>query len=342
MVVMVLCFLQKPFFYPVASDGFTVGVQFVDTLPPQDLFNHPLYLVHALRYAAVAVLWKIHAYSWAPLVNAVFILGLLWPLVSIPIRSKGQASPWRVLLFYLPCLVSMRGVMVTVGIGYLFILFMSRHRSRLMYAVSALCANLSSASVLLWLIVCAGNMRRVRSFQLTGAVVTLLMLGSLSISVMHKYNFFHASNIQGEHSMRVDFLRKTLSGVLGMEDGSAIGQEAWWVQSAFFVAAVMDNSTVVVSLASGDYGRALGYVAVFLLYVYCLRASTHGAEYEKMMFYFLIFCFPLFLMEGLGVIALVSPMLLFLLERDRSQPQSVSYQWRLLDRYWPRIPLRGY
>lgn len=345
--LVVLCALEKQFFYAVNADGFTQGVLFIDKLSLREVLDHPLYLVHVLRYVAVWPLWIVHGFAVAPLLNALFMLGVLWPLASIPMNGRTQASPWRVALFYLPCLLSMRSVMVTAGIGYLFVLFVSQYRSRLMFVVSALCVNLSSAGVLLWLIACAGNVHHVFRLRLTGLLVVLVMVGSLSISILHKYHFFHEGTFYSEHvtDNHAHPVRNYVAALFGMEGDDAtlremIGQQAWWIRSAFFAITMLDNSTVVMSLTVGNYTRALVYLALLMLYVYCLKISLRGGQYEKAMFFFLALSFPMFLTEGLGVIALVSPMVLLVLERSRVPRTDGAYEWQLLDSVILRLIFR--
>lgn len=319
--VIVLCLMQKPFFYTPANDGFTVGMLFIDGVSFSKLFENPLNLVHALRYVAAFLPWTVHEYTWAPLVNALFITALVWPLTSIPLRDAKAVSPWRVLLFFLPCFISLRSVMVTVGIGYLFILVASNCRSRLMYAVSALCANLSSASVFIWLVLSAANLRHLLALRWAGMLVMLVMAGSLTVSVADKYAFFNhqaalAYTEPDQAGSSGASVYNWLMDVSGIESVSDVEHAPWWLQQAFVVATVVDRSTIAISIYKGDYSRALGYVGLLFLYVYVLAISLRGGEFGKTIRLFLIVCLPLFLTEGLGVLSMVAPIVLYLLECD--------------------------
>jgi hypothetical protein len=300
LAIILMILLNKSFFYHISSDGFSREIYLVSTVPLAEW--DALMFVHAVRFFIVFPLWLIHTHPIAPLINALFIIATLWPLVRAPVQEDARPSPWRVVLFYLPCLASLRTICVTAAIGYLLLIFYTRRRSRMLLILSALFANLSSASVLLWLIACGFNWSNLKRFKRTAIALTMLLCLSLSVSVMKKISFFQ-SYVEKHYGIEITIT----------EDENDYRETL--MEFTTLIKAVTRKSTFIASVRKEHYLRAGLYLAVFFGLIHCLMISFPTRRERTGIFWFFLPGMLVFFLEGLGVMALVSSIIIFLLEK---------------------------
>lgn len=266
----------------VASDGYASQVAFILNLIENEgnLFQvEPLYWIHGLR-TAVAIFFDYVEGVGGPALGGALVLGLALPVMLLFRDAKrpylGALIPFAMLG------LSYRAVLVLLSIGYLMI-FILKNRSSVYLWVSFILANLSSGSVLsatliaalIGLKYCRGNIKI--------KVYIGFLLFSLGVSALDKYIGFMAGDAGYD---------ATVSGLTG------------W-------AALISRSTIFVSILEGDYLRAGTYIALFFT---AICGFFHVLGRRRSNGYALIFfaTIPAFLLEGLGVISLVVPILLFL------------------------------
>ncbi|SFZ78886.1 hypothetical protein [Chitinimonas taiwanensis] len=266
----------------ISGDGYANQVAFVLSIAESgsDWTELDLLIwIHALR-AIVAQM-----FLWVESVggggaSAAMMVGLMWPVISL---FKDARRGYVGLL--LPCMMlilSYRSILVFLSVGYL-LAYMIKRPSTWLLVVAFILANLSSGSVMTSLVITflLGRAYRPRSLPLT--IYMLFLFVSLAISVVDKYAGF----IAGESGYQA-----TVDGATGMF-------------------AIISRSTIVVSFLSGDFLRGGVYVGMLMAAVYgfliaCCKRVNRG--------YAVIFLggLPAFMLEGLGVISLLVPVLLFL------------------------------
>lgn len=267
------------------SDGFAVQISYVSSLLQDGellarLDEGWLLLVHAARAVAVAPFVALAAVV-GPVGPLLLLLLLLWPLTRAPESTRRSALTMAPLL--LPLLVSGRSVLVAVGVGYVVMHLLERRRSWMLWA-GAFLVNLSSASVLMALIILlAGDHARTplpRSIAWQRAAVLGLLLASLGMSLADKVTGFAAGSL---------------------------GYEAHAFESENVVLSILSRSTLFVSLVEGQYLRALVYAAVaFVLAAKLLTALLNPRQ--RVARRVVLCCLPGILLEGLGVIAMTFPL----------------------------------
>lgn len=280
----------------IGADGYASQVAFIRELVDGggNLFDvEPLYWIQGLR-TAIAVAFEVISSIGGPGLTAAVILCALAPLFDLFQTSK---RPYLLLLLPFTLIaLSYRAVLVYVAIGYLF-LYILKRPSSVYLALSFLLANLSSGGVLSALLIAflIGRAYRKRSLALRVYMISLFL--SLGISAWDKY--------------------------LGFVNQDT-GYDAT-VQGATGLAALLSRSTIFVSFLNGDYLRGVVYVGLLLVALYAFFSAVKSSRYKGYAVVFLT-TVPTFMLEGLGVISLLVPVLMFFagvplaLRHVRTQP----------------------
>ena len=296
--MLALLYMQKPFFYPGDYDGFTVGMRYVAAAPWQEWTQNPLYWVHIVRFIAVWPFWLVKDTAIAPLFNAVGMMAILWPLATTTLAHHTRAHPLRSVLFYLPIFVSFRSILVVAGVGYMFLMYFRRLQSAPVMFLSVLFANLSSASLAVWLLGMLVQGRKFAGSLVYYGVVALAML-SISASLSHKIPYFGQVAVQAESLPSVAIEHKIQRSLMLIEK---------------IVRAAVDRNTILISLKEGNTLRALFYIAILAALIAAILRCLQLPILRWNIGLFLILCGPVFLLEGLGVVCLIAPLIILLSE----------------------------
>ncbi len=264
------------------TDGFASQMLYIKNLMEDSwgLFQaEPLYWVHGLRMLVALPFEIVYELGGAALV-AILMLVIIWPLLGFFDDAKRPSL--GIVLPLTMIVLSFRAVLVFVGIGYL-LLYIIRNRSFCFLVLGFLFVNLSSGSVLAAL--ATGFVLSRRYCRMTRGMVLFLfgLLITLVVSVMDKYVGFMAQDVGYE-------------ATVGEGNG---------------VLALLSRNTVFVSLLEGDYLRFSVYVAMLLGACYAFAYAAFDKRYSGYAVIFLI-TIPVFMLEGLGVVSLIIPIMLFL------------------------------
>ncbi|MEY4564113.1 MAG: hypothetical protein RLZZ618_3390 [Pseudomonadota bacterium] len=263
-------------------DGYASQVIFVRALVDAGdnlLDVEPLIWVHMARTVIAVFFDVLESLGGPPLVSAIVLAG------TIPLLVLFKGGRRDYLGLFLPLTVfalSYRAVLVMLSLGYL-LLFLIKGRSRWYLVLSFLFANLSSGAVLTALLVGVLLGRAYRKGSLSLLVYLAFLLGSLGISMADKYVGF-------------------VAGDAGYDSG---------VDGATGILAVLSRNTIIVSLIHGDYVRGMVYIVLLLAAVYGFFYSLNRRIYGGYTLIFLV-SGSAFMVEGLGVVSLVVPVLLYL------------------------------
>jgi hypothetical protein len=295
--------LNRPVFYDRSIDGFVVGLEYITSTPISVWIDQPLTVVQAFRVLVVYPLWLIRDTVFLLPISTLLILCAIYPLVTRALYLDRPPSPWRVVLFYLPCAFSVRAVLVSAGLGYLFLIFFAPKPRKLLYVLSALFVNLSSASVFLWVTASLLNCMRPLPLGKVRWIVLGIMLVSMSISIESKFHYFKTIALDekmqimsDENSHELLFPKKLPSIILS------------------FATTVMERNTIAVSLEEWRYKRVVSYLLILALLSWCLIITFHERNTPNNKFTFFVAGLIMFAMEGLGVVALIAPLVIFLCE----------------------------
>lgn len=265
----------------IGADGYASQVAFIRELVDSGgnlLEVEPLYWIHGLR-TVIAVAFEAISSAGGPGLTAAVILCALAPLFGLFQPSR---RPHLLLLMPFTLIaLSYRAVLVYIAIGYLF-LFILKRPSKLYLALSFLLANLSSGGVLSALLIAVLIGRAYRGRSLALRIYMLGLVLSLGISAWDKY--------------------------LGFVNQDT-GYDAT-VQGATGVVALLSRSTIFVSFLNGDYLRGIVYGGLLCVAVYAFFSAARSSRYKGYAVVFLT-TVPTFMLEGLGVISLLVPVLMF-------------------------------
>ncbi len=270
------------------GDGFALQLAAAGTLVSEGvssglLDDSWLPVLHIVRLAAVAPFLAIEELT-GPAGPVALLLLLLWPLTRVP--GSAERSLLTLVPLVLPVLVSGRGALVAVGVGYVVMHLLERRRPWMLW-VGAFLANLSSASVLMALVVLAVGQSSSRraSMPLGGAIqraqVFALLLASFVLSAMDKLTGFGAG---------------------------ATGYESHAFDSGNVLLQVLSRSTLAVSIVEGQYLRALAYGTIAALLLIKL-VSAFSDPRQRTARRIVLCCAPGILMEGLGALAMIFPLI---------------------------------
>ena len=253
-------------------------------------------LLHVVRLANVFPFLAVEE-AIGPIGPVALLLLLLLPLARVP-GSRNQSLLTLIPLF-LPILVSGRSVLVAIAVGFVVMSIIERHRNWMLFA-GALLANLSSASVLMCIILLAvGDVKDFRnplsrSQRIQRLIVFALLLVSFGLSAVDKFTGFGSGD-------------------------AGYAAHAFATDNIFLQ--VISRSTIAVSIVEGQYMRSLAYggIAALLILKFLLAFTNPRQRIARRV---VICCIPGLLLEGLGVIAMVFPFIWllrgFAADTDRS------------------------
>ncbi len=239
-----------------------------------------LIFVHLGRALVVAPFVGVEA-QFGPAGQLALLMLVLGGAVSAPYRAEGR---WMTLVpLALPLVLSGRGVLVSCGAAYLALYLLHERGKPWMLWFGALCANLSSASVLMALLLLLFARPRQplaqRQWFQRSAVVALLGL-SLAVSVADK--------------------------IAGFQGGET-GYEAQGFGAGNVFLTALSRATLLISFSEGQLARALVYSAVAAILLFNLTVKLRGQR-SKGMRRVLLCGLPGIFLEGLGVVGLLVPL----------------------------------
>ncbi|MDB5790422.1 MAG: hypothetical protein JWQ80_446 [Massilia sp.] len=222
------------------------------------------------------------------------LVAALMPLVLIMYRERGSMVSFLPLL--LPLALSGRGVLVATGVAYLVLYMQREGTSRWFLWLGALWVNLSSASVLmaLLLLLFAKNPNAQGKYGVQRWVVVGLLSIVLVASGIDKFAGFAA--------------------------GGA-GYEAHAFQSDNVVLVALSRSTLIASFIEGNYLRGFVYAGLTIYFLFKSAALLFKPGREGLR-RIVICCLPGVPLEGMGMLALIFPLVWLFLNFDPSEPKN--------------------
>jgi hypothetical protein len=266
----------------IVSDGYASQVYYILGLIDAGgsiLDADPLYWIHGIRTIVALVFSEVYSVGGA-LLTVALLLACIWPIFEL--FNTGSRSALVLVLPLAMTILSYRAVLVFVAIGYL-LLYIVRRRSSVYLVLSFVFANLSSGAVLSAMLITFLLSKKYHRATPALLLFALFLMFSLGVSFADKYTGF-------------------------------IAQEAGYdstIQGATGFLALLSRSTIFISIMNGDYVRAFAYIGLFFGAFYALVYASLKKQFKG---YALIFIstIPAFFLEGLGVISLVVPVLMFL------------------------------
>lgn len=276
------------------SDGFQEQLEYIvfilqDGTLGEEIAENWLLLIHVGRLLVVTPFLALEKWL-GPIAQLCLLLLTLLPLVRLTFTDH----PFLVSLLplLLPFAVSGRSVLVTAGVAYIILFMLSERGRPWMLWFGLLAANLSSASVLIALLLLLFSQPLstcVRRHELQRGLAIILLLVSFFASAADKFTGFQ-------------------TGEAGYESTVSSGNP---------LLAALSRSTLIVSFEEGQYLRAVVYtvVAIYLLSkVAMLMAAPEAIGRRRMM----LCCLPGIFLEGLGVLAMGFPLYWLLIHFDPS------------------------
>lgn len=272
---------EKLFLGDIQSDGFTFQVNYIRSyfeLGGRFSDLEPLLWLHTIRMV-VAEVFVFSEELGGPFLATTLICILSTPLIKLFELTK---RPYMYLL--IPIVVatlSSRSSLVALSVAYQVIFIKGKPRS-IYLIISFALANLSSGAVLNNLVISLviSTIYRKNSISLYLYIIALSV--SLYISGTDKYEGFSL-------------------GSAGY-DSTVYGLTGYW--------GILSRSTIFVSLINQNYERVVAYAILVIISVLVLVTSL---RLERFRGYSVVFfsALPSFLLEGLGVVSLIVPLLLF-------------------------------
>ena len=191
---------KRVFTEPRQADGFFAQIEVARNFDPvrdRDIESWTFRLFHFFRYIAVYPLIYCDDNEFPAYCQAMFICMCILPIACANLPCIDSTR--KTMVFILPCLVSYRATLICCSIAYMFLLLLSRNRSTPLLVASAVFANLSSGTMLSWLIItalCGGQHIRKQRLLLPVACV---LVASMVAQGANKAAFFGSRN-----TVRVD------------------------------------------------------------------------------------------------------------------------------------------
>jgi hypothetical protein len=264
----------------IYTDGFAQQVFHVLTVLFTDASitdESPLFLIHLLRTGIAVFFQAVSALGGSPL-EVLVLCFFVWPILTL--FNEGRRAWIGILLFFIVFLLSFRSVLVCLSVGYLVMYQIYMPKNRYLVA-SYIFSSLSSGAVLLCVCLVLRDIHRMGKGGFGYFLYFIMSLISLVISGADKF--------------------------VGFRSGDA-GYEAT-VGNATGLQAAISRNTIVVSILSGDYVRAAMYIFLAITLLFFLIRSFFNPKEKWYRFVFLAGV-PVMMLEGLGVIALLVPLLM--------------------------------
>ena len=265
--------LPKGMFSGGELDGFYIQMLHVVTERGAD---NPLYVVHLFRFLVVSPFYWIYASGYSSFLEAVLMVLFLYPVLTA--RFARHIPYLQAFYVYLPLIFSFRTVLVMCAMAYLFICLYGVGKSYRKLTLSALLANLSSGVILPWILIVVAYHRPMFRIYPAIRIVVIAAVALLTFSILQKLDFFFG-----------------LGGQLG-------GGES-----------LLGRNTFAVSAQHEQYARLAVYIGLLLLWLYIMLLCTVQRRYREHFFWFMAPVGLLSLVEGLGFVSFLIPMLWFLM-----------------------------
>ena len=238
-----------------------------------------LVFVHMVRLAAVTPFLLLE--SWFEPFAFIFLLCCLAPVV-LPSYNQ-RPSIIRLVPFFLPLLVSGRGVLIAVGVASIILSVYNYKYRYWMLWTGFLWVNLSSAS----------------------ALMSLLLLLFLNPKSQQKA-VYRVQKRLVIFLLFISFMASAINKFYGFQSGES-GFEAYAFSADNIFLSVLSRSTLFVAFSEGQYLRGFAYLlaafyAIFNLIYAIIFSRKSGVRA------ILFCCIPGVFMEGLGVIAFIFPL----------------------------------
>ncbi|MGA4634260.1 hypothetical protein ACPA5B_10310 [Pseudomonas solani] len=275
-------------FLPVAGegeaiDGYTSQVLYVReilALGGSILDQPPLIWIHLIRSSLF------YYFDFLSFIGGAWLVAFGVALFFIPIMRlfiHARFSYLSILLPILIALVSYRAVFVALSVGYVFLYFLCSRRA--IYLIcSFIFLNLSSASVLIGILVVCIYAFRFSAWNWRLGVFLISLILSFVVSLQDKIIGFMSASVGYQPTVPIGG-----GGLLG----------------------VLTRNTIFTSFYEGDYIRGGVYLAFLFAALLIILLSLCVREFRG---YGLLFFLglPAFFLEGLGVVALIVPLFMFI------------------------------
>lgn len=231
-------------------DGFYMQMQTV--VDNGGAITHPLSFVHNLRFLVFAPLYFAWTWDWPVAAQGLILLAYLWPILRL--KSNGRYMFVSLILLATPLFLSYRSVIAIVGIGYLFAYLNFRNAGWGTLAISALFANLSSGSLLAWILILGLNARMIlalvprRIYRIALIAAAAVVAAGLANSIAHKLVYFSGSfataiarntlivSYQNGEIARLVIYAGLLAAVAAINLFNLAGRASWRFASTYIVA----------------------------------------------------------------------------------------------------------
>lgn len=274
------------------NDGFWIETMYVLTHSPVDW--EPLNYVHAVRWFAVSPLWFAEFSPMASLLQGMLVIAAAVPLLFV--KSVGWRKLFLCVIPLIPVILSFRSALAAYGIGYLYLQVTGEQKSKLLFLISALFANLSSGVVLFWIAIVVFFRGTLRHQGAVFFILLVVMLAGLTTSIQNKLVFFSSK------AAIVTSQRSEAENISNSTDDENINP----------IGSMVSRNTIYVACVTGQYSRLAFHSFILLLFAGVLIYCGMNLERYKVPFIFFICVLPLFLVEGLGTLAPIVSLILFL------------------------------
>ncbi len=263
------------------DDGYASQVNYViELLNDGDFLSaEPLYWMHGFRTVIALFFNVVYDFGGAALTAFVMMVFVL-PVIAIFKNANYRSLSLLLILFV--SLISYRAVLVFVGIGYIF-LYAMHGGSKWYLFFGFLFANLSSGAVLTSVLISIFFIAKYKCKTISLYFFISILMASLIISLIDKYLGFSDQGIGYEPVL------ENVNGVFG----------------------AISRSTIFVSFIDGNFIRLFGYLFILLSVVAAFIYSIFKNRYSEYRVILLLSA-PAFLLEGLGVISIIVPILMFI------------------------------
>ena len=272
---------DKFFLGDIRSDGFTFQVNYIRSyfeLGGKFSDLEPLLWLHTIRMV-VAEIFVVAEDLGGPFLATALICGLSLPLIRLFDETK---RPYIYLAIPLViAILSSRSSLVALSVAYQMLFIKTKPRP-IYLIISFVLANLSSGAVLNNLVISLIITTRYQKQSISLYFYIIFLSVSLYISGTDKYEGFSA-------------------GSAGY-DSTVYGLTGYW--------AILSRSTIFVSFINQNYQRVIAYSILVALSGFVLFVSLRLTRYRGYSVVFLS-ALPSFLLEGLGVVSLIVPLLMF-------------------------------
>lgn len=273
-------------------DGFWVDTMYVITHSPAEW--DPLSYVHAIRWLAVSPMWFSEFLPMTSLLQGMLVIAAAVPLLFV--KSVGWRKLFLCVIPLIPALLSFRSALAAYGIGYLYLQVTGEQKSKPLFLISALFANLSSGVVLFWIAIVVFFRGTLRHQGALLSILLVVMLAGLTTSMQNKLVFFSskAAIVTSQQSEA-----ENISNTPDAENINPLGS-------------MLSRNTIYLTWKTGQYSRLVVHSSILILLVGVLIYCGMNLDRYKVPFVFFICVLPLFLVEGLGTLAPIVSLILFL------------------------------